>query len=147
MCVASKGTQLQITIASVLTTIGYLENVEFPKTQQDLIRCQDLDDTYESIHSAGSAKGGQVSGSLYYDPADTVHQRLVDLVHEVDFVTAGLTPADRKIEWRLNLTQYSTPKTWDFDGIATQFDVSAAVAEALKASLVIEVEKSTALPA
>jgi hypothetical protein len=123
-----------------------LENVKFPSTTPDVIRCMDLDDSLETIHAAGSSKGGSVSGSVFYDPADTVHQRLVALVHSTDYVTSGLKPADRKIPWNLKFNQYDTPKNWAFTGIATKFDISGNVAAALKADLNIEVESTTAFP-
>ena len=124
-----------------------IENAKLPTTAQDVIRCMDLDDNHESIHSAGSMKGGQASGSLFYDPADVVHQRLVALVHSNDYTTAGLTPADRKIAWNYKFNQYSTPKNWNFLGVATKFDISAAVAAPMKADYSIEVERTTAFPA
>lgn len=147
MCVTSKGTQLQITIASVLTVIGNVDNLKFPSSSQDLIRCMDLDDDSERLHNAGTLKGGNCSGSLYYDPADTVHQRLVSLVHSPDYVTTGLKPAERKIAWGIKLNQYTTPKTWLFTGVADKFDITAAVANPLRGDLNIAVETSTALPA
>lgn len=123
-----------------------VENVKFPTTQQDIIRCMDLDDNNETIHAAGTLKGGQVSGSLFYDPADTVHQKMVALVHSPDYTTAGLTPAERKIAWNLKFSQYATPKNWAFTGIATKFDISGAVAAPMKSDFSVEVQTTTAFP-
>lgn len=123
-----------------------IENAKFPTTSQDIIRCMDLDDPNETIHNAGSLKGGQASGSLFYDPADTVHQRLVALVHSPDYTTSGLKPDERKIAWNYKFNQYSTAKNWAFTGVATKFDISAAVAAPMKADFSIEVEKTTAFP-
>lgn len=146
MCVSSKGLKLRMTIATVKTVVAMVENVKFPSTTPDLIRCQDLDDDKESVHHGGSNKGGQCSGAAFYDPADVVHQRFVALVHSNDFTTSGLKPAERKINWDLQFNQYDTPKLWEFNGIASKFDITAAVATPLKADFAIEVEASTAFP-
>lgn len=146
MCVSSKGTKLRITIAGVLTVVGSVENNKFPNTSVDTISCMDLDDANPTIHAAGSVKGGQASGSLFYDPADTVHQRLVALVHNTDFTATNLKPEDRKIAWDYQLNQYTTPKLWAFTGIMTKFDIAAAVGNPLKADFSIEVEKTTSFP-
>jgi hypothetical protein len=146
MCVSSKGLKLRITIATVLTVVGSVENAKLPSSTPDIIRCKDLDDDNSRLHAAGSTEGGQVGGSLFYDPADTVHQRLVALVHSPDYTTTGLKPEDRKIAWDFQFNQYTTPKLWAFTGVATKFDITAAVAAPLKADFTIEVEKSTAWP-
>ena len=131
MCVSSKGLKLRITIASVLTVVGNVESVKLPSTTQDIIRCKDLDDDNSRVHAAGSSEGGQVGGSLYYDPADTVHQRMVALVHSNDYATTGLKASERKINWDFQFNQYTTPKLWGFTGVASKFDISAATAAAM----------------
>lgn len=146
MCVSSKGLKLRITIAGVLTVVGSVENAKLPSTTPDTYRCKDMDDDNSTLHAAGSSEGGQVGGTLFYDPADSVHQRLVALVHSPDYTTAGLKAEDRKINWDFQFNQYATPKLWPFIGVATKFDIAAAVASPLKADFTIEVEKSTAFP-
>jgi hypothetical protein len=146
MCVSSKGLALRMPIATVKTVVGMVEQVKFPNTKPDILRCQDLDDNKEVVHHGGSSKGGQCSGSLFYDPADTVHKRFVALVHSNDYTTAGLKPEERKFEWDLQFNQYTVPKLWKFIGVASQFDITAAVATPLKSDFAIEVEESTEFP-
>lgn len=146
MCVGSKGTTLQRTISSVLTTIGRVERISPPNSTLGVIRCKDLDDTYSGLHAEGHIEGGQCSASLFYDPVDDQHEVIVTSVHDTDFTTAGKTPADRKVAWAVLFAQLTPTRTWGFTGIATQFNVTANVGEPLKADLTIEVERSTTLP-
>lgn len=98
------------------------------------------------LHNA-TGKNGSVSGSLFYDPSDVVHQKMVALAHSNDYTTSGLKPDERKLPWNIVLNQYSTPKNWAFTGIEEKFDISAAVGAALKADFSIMVESTTTFPA
>lgn len=144
MCVGSKGTVLQATIATVLTDIGRVENIQAPNSKQKIFRCLDLDDDYEGVHNAGSLEGGQSSASLYYDPMDDQHEFLVTLVHSTDYST--LTADARKLTWNIAFEQLASTRNWTFIAVAAGFDVTAAAGEPLKADLSLEVERSTVLP-
>jgi hypothetical protein len=145
MCVGSKGTTLAVTLGGVLTTIGRVESIQCPQSTLTTFRCKDLDDTYEGLHVEGTIEGGQASATVFYDPTDAGHAALLENVHSTDFV--DLTPAERKGSCEVEFTQLTSPLTWAFVGVTTQFNISANVGEPLKGDLSIEVERTTSLPA
>lgn len=152
MCVGSQGTLFQVTIASVLTTVARVEKINPPTSELDIFRCKPLDAEYSSVHDAGSSEGGTADVDIWFDPMDDVHEILIAAVHNFARTGGGaILAADRKKTWRARFTQlfaatFSEPRNWTFIGIQKTFNVSIATGEPLKASLSIEVERSTVLP-
>lgn len=142
----SKATKLQISVASVLTTIAHVETVTPPQSTLGTTRNKDLSSDFSTVSVTGDVEGGQASASIFHDPLDVQHQLLQKTVHSTDFTESGFTPTDRKKNWCLKLDQLAVPKSWLFVGVPTQYNVSAAVADVLKAALTIEVERTTSLP-
>lgn len=122
------------------------ENLKFPSTSQDILSILGLTDDKPTLLHGATGKGGNMSGSLFYDPSDTVHQRMVALAHSFDYTTTGLKPSERKMPWNLKLNQYATAKNWTFTGILEKFDIAAAVGAALKADFSVMVESTTVYP-
>lgn len=142
----AKATKLQISVATVLTTIAHVENISFPNATLGTVRNKDLSSDFSTVSVTGDVEGGQVSVSIMHDPLDTQHQLLQKTVHSTDFTESGFTPADRKKDWAIKLDQLATPKSWLFTGPPTQYNISAAVGDILKAALTIENERTTQLP-
>lgn len=142
----SKATKLQISVASVLTTIAHVESITPPQSTLSTIRAKGLSDDYSSVLVAGDVEGGQASASLFHDPLDVQHQLLQKTVQSTDFSATGFKPEDRKKDWCVKLDQLASPKSWLFTGPPTQYNISVALGDVLKAALTIEVERTTSLP-
>lgn len=142
----SKATKLQIEVATVLTTIAHVENITPPQAVLSTVRAKGITDDFSTVMVAGDVEGGQASASVFHDPLDVQHQLLAKTVHSTDFSETGFKPADRKKNWAVKLDQLATPKSWLFTGVPTQYNVSVAVGDVLKAALTIEVERTTQLP-
>ncbi|WP_437193563.1 phage tail tube protein [Planctomicrobium sp. SH527] len=69
----SIGTLLQVSIASVLTTVAGLTSINFPNGEVQFWDATALDSTHvEDGELAGLSAPGECSGDGFYDPADTV---------------------------------------------------------------------------
>lgn len=142
----TKASKLQIEVATVLTTISHVENINPPAAVLTTIRAKGLADDFSTVMVAGDVEGGQASASLFHDPLDVQHQLLAKTVHSTDFSETGFKPADRKKNWAVKLDQLATPKSWLFCGPPVQYNVSIGLSDVLKAALTIEVERTTQLP-
>lgn len=85
----SKKTQLQINIASVLTTIAQIESLSLPKAVLATTRALGLEDSNSTVVVNGNVEGGQMSASLFHDPLDAQHYHLLKTVHSPDFTETG----------------------------------------------------------
>jgi len=152
MCVGSQGTLFQVTIASVFTTVARVEKITPPQSETDIIRCKGLEAEHSSVHDAGSSEGGTADLDIWYDPMDDVHEVLMAAVHNFARTGVGSIAASaRKKSFRARFTQLfngvtNEPRNWTFTGVQKTFNVSIASGEPLKASISIEVEKTTELP-
>lgn len=142
----TKATKLQIEVATVLTTIAHVETITPPQSVLTTVRAKGLNDDFSSVMVAGDVEGGQASANLFHDPLDVQHQLLQKTVQSTDFTETGFKPADRKKNWAVKLDQLATPKSWLFNGVPTQYNVSVGLSDVLKAALSIEVERTTQLP-
>lgn len=153
MCVGSQGTLFQRTIATVLTTVARVEKITPPQSEVDIERFKAVDAEYSSVYASGSIDGGTADADIWFDPMDDVHEVLIAAVHNYLFTGGGsIIASDRKVTWRIRMAQLFTvglvsePRNWTFIGVQKTFNVSIASGEPMKASLSIEVERSTVLP-
>lgn len=104
----SLGTLLKVTVASVLTTVAGMRDVEFDAPEVETYESDDIVDTYVNLEVTGRTKGGSVKGSLLWDPASATNTKLIALFN---------TPAreDWSIVW-----SSSPAATQLFNGILTK---------------------------
>ena len=78
----SKGTLLKVTISSVLTTLAQVIEIDKAQDQGEAFDADTLDNTsaYIPKQLTGRASSGDISGTLFYDPANTTHQFITDTI-------------------------------------------------------------------
>ena len=134
---SSKGTLLQRDISSVFTTIGCLRSVNGPDADVQFYdgTCLDSGVSEEDGELTGHTKPGSVSGELFYDPADSVHQLLTD------DLAAGGAHAD----YRIQLPDGGS-SVIAFTGSVQRFTPKAQVRDGLMADLGIKLRSVATYP-
>lgn len=76
--VSAKGTKLQLDIATVYTDIGMI-SINGPEISPEFYDASDLSSgvCLETNTPTGHVTPGSVTGELFYDPADSVHQAII----------------------------------------------------------------------
>ena len=86
---SSLGTVLQQTIASVLTTVAGIRDVEFEAPELEMYDVDDLVATHVDQDPSGRSKGGSCKASMFLDPASASHTALIALFNS-PVVTSGV---------------------------------------------------------
>ena len=132
---SSKGAALQLTIASVLTTITQVKEFTAPDSEVGTYDSTALDSGVGRDHdTTGYVEGGKVSFSAFFDPQATTHKACTALM---------ATPA--KKDWNIIWSDAGTTN-WPFNGIQTKFTPKAAVDEGLMVDGEIQLNGITAYP-
>jgi hypothetical protein len=127
---AAKGTVLQISIGTVLTTIAQVISLDGPDGESLTYAADTLDNGSDAIpyKGTGSSEGGSVSGELFFDPVLANHQAITDLI------TTNASNS-MKIIWS---DTGSTP--WTFTAAGFSFSPSAALGDGLKATFAMKLD-------
>lgn len=128
----SKGSKLQITIATTLTDIADVTQFSFSGSEVSTFETTTMGQTASgrTYGVNGFSEGGSVSGTCYYDPTNATHQALTDLV---------TTPTnDKAFNAIWNATAVGSD--WAFTGIVTSFDPAANMNDALSADFGIKLD-------
>lgn len=127
--IASKGTQLQLSISAVYTTIASITDIDGPTAETQTFKPTTLDGGVGiPTKTTGYVDGGTVSCNGYFDPVETTHQACTDLL---------TTPAVSS--WKIIWSDSATT-TWAFSGVLTGFNPSASTDDGLKFSMSIAVD-------
>lgn len=127
--IASKGTNLQLSISSVYTTIASVSDLDGPSAEPGIFNPTTLDGGVGiPTKLTGYVAGGTMSFNGYFDPVETTHQALTDLL---------TTPAVSN--WKIVWSDAATT-AWTFAGVLTQFSPSATVDDGLKFAASIQVD-------
>jgi hypothetical protein len=108
----SLGTLLKLAIASVLTTVAGVRDVDFESPELELYEVDDLESTYVEQDPSGRSKGGSVKFSMFYDPASASNTALIALYNSQTKTSGVYVPSDWSITW-----QAATAATQLFSGI------------------------------
>ena len=131
--VISKGTQLQLNIATVLTTIAQVIGFTGPGPEVETWDATGLDSGTGKEHKpTGYVEGGDISGDLMLDPALTTHQALTDLI---------TTPAS--VGWKII---FADATEWPFNGTLKTFEPTVDMADGLKASFGVKLDGMVVYP-
>jgi hypothetical protein len=103
---------LQGTISGTLTTITQRVSIDGPDGSVGVKETTDLDSTAVERRPT-LPDGGDISGQIWLDPADTTHQWLA---------TQQATPPALPTPWKL-LFNTTPPHSGTFNGILTQYKV------------------------
>ncbi len=75
---ASTGTKLQKSIATIFTTIAYVRSISGPNPETQFYDGTDLEsDHLEDGEPTGQSAPGMVSGETFYDPQDPTHKSVL----------------------------------------------------------------------
>lgn len=122
MKIASKGTALQLSIASVFTTIVQVMEITGPGAKPETFDATALDSGVgREKKPTGYADGGTVTFSLFFDPVAATHQALTDLI------TAPVVSS-----WKVIWSDAASTE-WPFSGTLSGFEPNAALEDGLKA--------------
>lgn len=137
---SSLGTKLQLTIASVLTDVAGVRDVEFETPEVEMMEIDDLGAGYVEQDPTGRSKGGSVKGSMFYDPAAASSAALIALFNS-PVKTAGVyVPTVWAIVWSVNPTA-----TQGFSGTLVKQSVKAERGSPLIKDLEITVSRKPTL--
>ena len=78
-CITSLGSTLKIDIASTLTPIAGVRNIDFDPGEVETFDKDDLNDDYVESDVTGRQLGGEVSGDMFTDFAAATWTALADL--------------------------------------------------------------------
>lgn len=125
---SSKGTVLQLSIASVFTTVGGISNIDYPDSEVQFFDGTALESgvSMEDGEPTGHTAPGSVSGEFFYDPLDSTHQAVIDFLG---------SPA--KASWKIKNDNISG-HACTFTGTLKKCQPKAKVNDGLVASLDIK---------
>lgn len=109
--IKSKGTVLQLSIASTYTTIAAVRSITSPAAEVGTYDATALDSGVGREHKVtGYVEGGSCMATIWLDPVAVTHQAVSDLV------TAPVDGSAWKIIWA-----DAAPTTWSFSGPVKKF--------------------------
>lgn len=128
----SKGSAIQITIGTTLTTVAQTTQFSFSGSEVGTISTATLDQAAAAVGyiNNGFSEGGSVSGTCFFDPTNASQQALTDLI---------TTPAD-DTDFNAIWESSATSADWAFVGIVTNFDPSANLNDAITADYGIKLD-------
>lgn len=134
--VTCKGTKLQASIATVFTPIAQLLDMKLPTMKSETFEGDTLDNEEAGIPKkpTGRTDAGDVSASLFFDPALASHKFLLSLLKE---------PATQA--WKIVFAD--TGKTeWPFTGGGFSLGGTVSLKEGLKADITITLDGLPTFP-
>ena len=132
----SKGTRLQKSIASTFTTIAYVRSTNGPGPETQFFDGTDLNSEHlEDGEPTGQSAPGEVSGELFYDPANAQVQSMLDEID--DPATNG------KSSWKII---WPNDDETAFTGTVRTVNPKASVGEALLADFTIKLSAMATFP-
>jgi len=137
---SSLGTKLQLAIASVLTDLAGIRDVEFDPGEMEMYEIDDLGSTNVDEDPSGRTKSGSVKASMFYDPASASNSALIALWNS-PVVTSGVyVPTVWAIVWSASPTA-----TQGFSGTLTKQSRKAERGSPLMADIEIKVSRKPTL--
>lgn len=125
---SAKGFVLELEVATVFTPVAGVSRLDFPDADVQFYDGTSLDSdvSMEDGEPTGYVAPGQVSGELFVDPDDAVHQELLDLLS-----------APAKVDWQItneNIADFECA----FTGTLKKCTPTAAVNDGFKANFEIK---------
>lgn len=134
--VPSKGTLLQVEVSSTYQNIVQLTELSTSGAASETYDSTTLDTSGagKEYSQTGYSEGGEVTFGGYYDPDDTYHQYITDLI---------TTPASNNFKI---VFADSTPTEMVFSGAGVSFDVNVDMADGLKFSSTVKCDQLIGYP-
>lgn len=137
---SSLGTKLQLTIASVLTDVAGVRDLEFEPPEIEMYEVDDLASEHVDKDPSGRTSGGSVKGSMFYDPAAASSAALIALFNAPVKTSGVYVPTVWAIVWSVNPTA-----TQGFSGTLVKQNVKAERGSPLIKDLEIAVSRRPTL--
>lgn len=137
---SSLGTKLQIGIASVLTDVAGVRDVEFEAPELEMMEVDDLAADFVEEDHTGRSKGGSVKASLFYDPAAASSAGLIARFNNPTKTNGVYVPTDFAIVWSVN-----PAATQALSGTLTKQNVKAERGSPLIKDIEIKVSRKPVL--
>lgn len=113
--VNAKGSKLQVTIATVLTDVPGVQSFTINNGEEAVWEDGNLLTDFDTLQASGVGGGASISGTLWFDPLDPVHQFL-QLCKNI----GGVPTATTYIVGKAFIG--TSGVIWDFTGILTKWD-------------------------
>ena len=101
---SSLGSVLKLTIASVLTIIAGIRDIDFESPELEMMDIDDIESTHVDQDPTGRTKGGSVKASAFWDPAAATHVALVALFNAQVKTSGVYVPTLWSIDWSASPT-------------------------------------------
>jgi hypothetical protein len=125
--IVGKGSQLQVAISDVLTTVAKVLNIDAPSPEPQMYDATALDTegAGRPQEPTGYADCGKVSGTVLFNPQNATHKYLLTLLATPQVVAWNLIFADE------------AATEWPFDGTLTKLAPKVVMEDAVKADFEI----------
>ena len=137
---SSLGTELQLTISSVLTEVAQVRDIEFDPGELELYETDDISSDHVEEDPSGRTKGGSVKASMFYDPASASNTALIALWNTPVKTSGVYVPTVWAIVWSSN-----PAATQGFSGTLVKQPVKAERGSPLIKDLEIKVTRKPTL--
>jgi hypothetical protein len=121
VAVSSLHTVLKVEIATVLTAVAGIRNVDWKPGDVETMEIDAIDDDYVNLDATGRVAAGEVTAQMFTDLSSAAYAK---------FVTLFVTPAknDFQIEWPQDITPGTAglqPALQPFKGILKSLPIKA----------------------
>jgi hypothetical protein len=122
--IVSQGCQIQLSIASVFTTIAQLTKIDPPDPEVEIDETSDLSVSHgKTFDTTGLVDAGEFGGEGFFDPAGATHLALSGYVK-------APTP-NSLTNWKLIFTD-AAPTNWTWAGVVKKFKPTIEIGEFVK---------------
>ena len=116
--ISTKGSKLAVSISSTLTDIPGVENFSINNGEEAVWEDGNLLTDFDTLQATGVGGGASISGTLWLDPLDAVHQFLQTCKNN-----GGVPSAAANVVGKAHLG--ASGVIWDWTGILTKWDAKA----------------------
>ncbi len=145
----SKGTKIEVAIATVYTSVANLTDLTFPDGTVETWRstCLETPGPSHTYEVTGYVDEGDWSASAFYDPSEVTHAEMASL--RALTAEAGSDPPRYDRDWRIVLPTFGTTVlgSWSFASILTKWTPKASVGEPLMVDMGGKINGNITYPA
>jgi len=131
----AKGTLLQLSISSSLTTLFEVKDIDGPGYTRAVVDSTHQESTLGKESVPGLLEPGEVTFDVNWHQDNATHQALVQDLNVSEEIQ------DWRIIWPLDRTSSPATQNQDFKGYVTSFDPSSPVEGIFSASLTIQLSE------
>ena len=133
--IKSKGTVLSHTVGTALTAIAQITDFEESGAQVETFDATALDSSvFKEYAVTGYSEPGEISGTLFYDPALAGHQNITDIIAAPATNAGQVTFAD------------AATTTKAFTAVGHAFGYAVAMADGLKGNFRVQLTGTPGFP-